>query len=132
MHLLTLVIQELESPLVSVLQENNVINSVLQLIDTCVPVLELGKTSATPQWMATVLLIIDQCEKAAVSSRRKAESKRVLVSCYTFLICETQNHYLTLTIMKFVLLCRVIVVHGNGLMIETVNGIHTLRHLILL
>lgn len=31
------------------------------------------------RWLAPIMLIVDQCEKAAIASKRKAEAKHILV-----------------------------------------------------
>lgn len=51
MHLLTLLIQELEVPCITVLQENDFINMVLTLISSCMPGLQLAGTAGTPQYV---------------------------------------------------------------------------------
>lgn len=49
MHLLTLLIQEVEIPCISVLQDNGFINSVLGLVSQCMPGFLLAGTAGTPQ-----------------------------------------------------------------------------------
>ena len=48
MHLLTLLIQEVEAPCISVLQDNGFINSVLCLVSQCMPGFKLSGTAGTP------------------------------------------------------------------------------------
>lgn len=82
MHLLTLLIKELEAPFISRLHDSNFVNAMLNLLNACLPGLRLAGTASTPQWLASIMLIIDLCEKAATTACRKAEAKRLLVSLY--------------------------------------------------
>ena len=51
MHLFTLLIQEVDIPCISILQENGFIHSVLELIGQCMPGLALAGTEGTPQYV---------------------------------------------------------------------------------
>lgn len=51
MHLLTLLLQELEAPCISVLQDNDFINMALALVSSCLPGLRLAGTPGTPQYV---------------------------------------------------------------------------------
>lgn len=48
MHLLTLLIQEVEAPCISLLQHNGFITSVLTLVNQCMPGFKLAGTAGTP------------------------------------------------------------------------------------
>lgn len=78
-HLLTLLIKWMEKSCVAVLKDSDFVNSMLDLIYHSLPGLQIAGMAATPRWMATVLLIIDQCEKSTVVEQRKAMASRVLV-----------------------------------------------------
>ncbi|CAN8001289.1 unnamed protein product [Ixodes hexagonus] len=75
-HLFTLLFEEMRLPCACLLEEHDLVDTLVQLVDAAQRVLVLPvppkEPPATPKWLVSLVLLVDLYEKASVASKRRA------------------------------------------------------------
>ncbi|GIX92131.1 e3 ubiquitin-protein ligase HUWE1 [Caerostris darwini] len=72
LHLLTLIFEEMKLPCAAAIENKEIISTFISILELTASCLNLLQDEPTPKWLPYLVLIIDQYEKAAVMSKRKA------------------------------------------------------------
>ncbi|GBM42389.1 E3 ubiquitin-protein ligase HUWE1 [Araneus ventricosus] len=72
LHLLTLIFEEMKLPTAAAIESKEIIGTFISILELTASCLNFLQDEPTPKWLPFVVLIIDQYEKAAVMSKRKA------------------------------------------------------------
>ncbi|GFQ86462.1 e3 ubiquitin-protein ligase HUWE1 [Trichonephila clavata] len=72
LHLLTLIFEEMKLPVATLIEAQEIIGRFINVLELTASCLNLLQDEGTPKWLPFLVLIIDQYEKAAIMSKRKA------------------------------------------------------------
>ncbi|GFT18781.1 e3 ubiquitin-protein ligase HUWE1 [Nephila pilipes] len=72
LHLITLIFEEMKLPVATAVEGQEIIGSFINVLELTASCLNLLQDEGTPKWLPFLVLIIDQYEKAAIMSKRKA------------------------------------------------------------
>ncbi|XP_070192440.1 E3 ubiquitin-protein ligase HUWE1-like isoform X3 [Littorina saxatilis] len=84
LHLLSLLLEDMNVPCAEAIQKGKLLELLVKVLNSTHEILACAKESATPKWMAPLLLLLDLFEKISVISQRKAEANTLRAGSSTW------------------------------------------------